>query len=269
MALNSGNSRNFVALSLAIVATSAVADGYYNANDTQRLISNSTVFAETARDHEPWRAFFSESGDVRYVYQNGSSSDGTWTIGYDGLMITLRSPPQCKRIFKDENNALHWKNCSDDATTSYITKIEQGNALDRPSPGLLGEKGNEAILGIVGGLIGGIQRQVPSDNPVASLTQGVSAGLIDPQIERLLNGKDRQLAFDAVVRGLRTGRRQDWRDEDSGASGSYEVLGVYTGPSGRQCQKYKTPVHLADGRSYIGLRAACLNEDGDWELVAT
>jgi len=257
-----------VGLIAALWGGSASASGYLTADQINLLINDRTIIAQTARDREPWRAFFSSNGTVRYIYSNSSTASGVWSIQSDRLIIRLSGALQCKRIFLDEANTLNWKNCDDNITTSYIQNVAPGNALTQSAAGLLGAKGNAAVLSIVRQFLGGLTQQVPPDVPVKPFFNSVMAGLIDPEIAKHLNDDDKQLAIQAILNGLQSGHHQDWGNSDSGQSGSYEPLGTYTDATGRLCQEYETPVTLEDGTKQTARRKVCEDPvDKQWEPV--
>jgi surface antigen len=258
----------FAGLIAALWAGSASASGYLTADQIKLLINDRTIIAQTARDREPWRAFFSSAGTVRYVYSNSSTASGVWSIRSDRLLITLSGGPQCRKIYIDDANAIHWNNCDDNATTSYIRSVTAGNTLTQPATGLLGAKGNAAVLSIVRQFLGGLTQQIPPDVPVKPFFNSVMAGLIDPEIAKHLNDDDKQLAIQAILHGLQSGQHQDWSNPDSGRKGSYEPLGTYTDATGRLCQEYETPVTLEDGTKQTARRKVCEDPvDKQWEPV--
>ena len=245
-----------------LLTMSALCSGYLTDAQTSTLLSNRTIYASTARDHEQWKAFFSGSGQVTYIYADGSTASGTWYVRESKVFIQMSGPLQCKHIFVDDSQSVHWKNCGDELTTSYLNKVSNGNSLYAPEP--LGPE-QAAMLAIVRQFLGGLVQNVPEDVPVKPLFDTVMYDLIDPEIASHLNEQDKRLAIQAIIASLQAGEDHSWNNPDTDRHGDINILSTYQDSTGRICRVYDTKAWLEDGTEYSKRRNACFDTaDNAW-----
>lgn len=223
------------------------------------------MHAQTIRDHEQWSAFFSKEGQVDFVYTNGNTASGTWSADGNSVFIRFAGPAICKHVYIDSANLVHWKDCGDDATTSYIISMSNGNTTNsNGNSQAIGPK-QALMLSIVRQFLGGMVNNVPNNVPVKPFFNNLMYDLIDPEIASHLNEDDKRLAVQAIIAGLQTGQDQEWSNPDTRRSGDIKTLRSYRDDSGRLCREYETQAWLEDGTQYAKRRNACFNvADNAW-----
>lgn len=62
-----------------------------------------------------------------------------------------------------------------------------------------------------------------------------------------------------------SGQRSEWRNPDSGHSGSYTPQPAYQAANGRTCREFQQTVNI-DGREQSAYGTACRQPDGSWQI---
>lgn len=125
----------------------------------------------------------------------------------------------------------------------------------------IGGLGGAAAGGLIGSQIGG-------GHP-ASIAAGVLiGGLLGSAAGNALDNADRAYAAQTASRSLETapiGRTSQWRNPNSGHSGTFTPTRTYRRSSGQYCREYNTTVYVG-GREQQGYGTACRQRDGSWQL---
>lgn len=64
----------------------------------------------------------------------------------------------------------------------------------------------------------------------------------------------------------RTGQTTQWRNPDSGHSGTFTPTRTYSSASGQPCREYESEIFV-DGQSERVVGQACRQSDGTWRIV--
>lgn len=125
----------------------------------------------------------------------------------------------------------------------------------------VGAASGAAAGGLVGAAAGG-----GAEGIIAGVLLG---GLLGGAVGNALDNADRQYAAQNAQQSLestRTGRTSEWRNPDSGHSGSMTPTRTYETASGSYCREF-TQTIVVGGRTEEGYGTACRQPDGSWEIV--
>jgi hypothetical protein len=108
-------------------------------DDLRQVLSNNTIFAATARDAEPWRAYFGGDGSMANVYANGTRKNGRWSMDAgNAVCMTLEGASQeCRRLARMVLYAYNmstyylWIDTKSGKITSHIFESRPGKFIDR------------------------------------------------------------------------------------------------------------------------------------------
>jgi surface antigen len=141
--------------------------------------------------------------------------------------------------------------------------------------------GNEQLLGaLLGGAAGGaLGSQVATgDTRIATTLVGtLVGGYLGYEIASRLTREDQTQLGAATEEALdapEAGEPVEWRNPESGNSGTVTAGDVYVRPAGATrtstlpCRDVEQTVVLADGTSETVTTTACQSESGTWELAA-
>lgn len=125
--------------------------------------------------------------------------------------------------------------------------------------GTIGGLGGAAAGGLIGSQLGG----------APAIAAGVLlGGLLGSAVGTSLDNADRAYAAQTASRSLETapiGRTSQWRNPNSGHSGTFTPIRTYQRPSGQYCREYQQTVTVG-GRQQQGYGTACRQPDGSWQL---
>jgi len=128
-------------------------------------------------------------------------------------------------------------------------KAMLGGATGAAAGGLIGAAAGGGAAGIVGGVLLG--------------------GLLGGAIGNALDQRDKKMAAEAAQRSFensQTGATTEWRNPDSGHSGTITPTRTYQDASGQYCREYQQTVTVG-GESQQAYGTACRQPDGSWKVV--
>lgn len=106
-------------------------------------------------------------------------------------------------------------------------------------------------------------------NTVATAAGAVLGALLGGEIGRQLDEKDKMYAGrttqDALESG-RTNRVSEWRNPDSGNSGTIKPIKTYE-TDGRYCREFVQTIRIG-GKVQEAYGTACRQPDGSWQIVS-
>jgi surface antigen len=120
-----------------------------------------------------------------------------------------------------------------------------------------------------GGLTGGLIAAAAGGNPAAIAASVIGGILIGGMVGNLLDQRDKQMAAEAAHRAMETaptGKSVEWKNPDSGHSGTVTPTKTYQTANGTYCREYQTTV-LIDGKKERATGTACRQPDGTWQIV--
>lgn len=121
----------------------------------------------------------------------------------------------------------------------------------------------EGIGTIAGGALGGLAgNQLAKENKGLWTLAGAAAGaFIGNQIGKYVDERDQPKVAEATVNAAESGTEQDWKSEETGASGTAKVVAV---DEVANCKEIEQTVSLADGTTASETVKACKDPDGVW-----
>jgi len=132
-------------------------------------------------------------------------------------------------------------------------------AKDNPKT-TVGALGGAAAGGLIGSAAGGGS---------AGIAAGVIlGGLLGGAVGSALDQRDKDLAMKQAQYSLensRSGQTSEWRNPDSGHSGTFTPTRTYQDSSGRQCREYQQEI-LVEGEKHQSHGIACRMPDGTWQI---
>lgn len=127
-------------------------------------------------------------------------------------------------------------------------KATLGGMLGATSGGLIAAAAGGGTAGIIGGVLLG--------------------GLVGGAIGNHLDQKDKELAQQTAQRSFEnanTGQSSEWRNPDSGNSGSITPTKTYQGSGGQYCREYQQEITIG-GEKQQSYGTACRQPDGSWKI---
>ena len=126
------------------------------------------------------------------------------------------------------------------------------------------ETSGAVIGGVAGGLLGNAVGH--GDGRVATTLIGAALGaVVGASVGRDLDERDRDYAYLAAERGLRTNRVEYWRNPGSGHSGRFQPVRSYD-RRGRMCRDFEHTIWVR-GEPELVEGTACEMRDGSWRAV--
>ena len=128
-------------------------------------------------------------------------------------------------------------------------KAMLGGATGAAAGGLIGHAAGGGTAGIIGGVLLG--------------------GLLGGAIGNALDQRDKRLAMEAAQNSFensQTGATTEWRNPDSGHSGTITPTRTYQDSGGQYCREYQQTITVG-GESQQSYGTACRQPDGSWEVV--
>jgi surface antigen len=124
-----------------------------------------------------------------------------------------------------------------------------GAAGGAAAGGLIGHAAGGGTAGIIGGVLLG--------------------GLLGGAVGNALDQRDQRLAQEAnqqAFENARTGSSTEWRNPDSGHSGTITPTRTYESSSGQYCREFQQTVTVG-GETEQAFGTACRQPDGTWKIV--
>jgi surface antigen len=135
-----------------------------------------------------------------------------------------------------------------------------------------GTKDNpKAVLGsVLGAGAGGGIAAIAGANPALIVASAVAGGLIGGYVGHKLDDKDKQMATEAAHRAFeqsQTGQHVEWKNPDSGNSGTVTPTRTYQLANGQYCRQYQQTIVIG-GEDHESFGTACRKTDGSWEITS-
>ena len=124
----------------------------------------------------------------------------------------------------------------------------------------------------VGVLVGGVLGNQVGSGRGQTLATGagmIAGAMIGASVGRKMDEVDRQKMAQAHGQAFEyggVGQATEWRNPDSGNSGSVTPTRTYQRSNGQYCREYQQEVTI-DGNSERGYGTACRQPDGSWQIV--
>ena len=134
--------------------------------------------------------------------------------------------------------------------------------------GLNKQTGGAVLGGIGGGLIGS---RIGSGRgtTVAIIAGTVLGALLGGEVGRQLDERDRLMmarTTQTSLEGARSGQVTQWRNPDTGVSGTIVPKPAYTVSSGQVCREFQQTVTIG-GKTEQAFGTACRQPDGSWKIT--
>ncbi|NQV59210.1 MAG: glycine zipper 2TM domain-containing protein [Alphaproteobacteria bacterium] len=133
-----------------------------------------------------------------------------------------------------------------------------------------GEKqGVGTLLGAVGGALAGSQVGQGKGRLVAVAAGTLLGAFLGSEIGKSLDSADRLAMERTTQRTLETvpsGDAVNWRNPDSGNSGTVKPQPSYKNASGDFCREYEQTITVG-GKTETAYGTACRQPDGSWKIV--
>jgi surface antigen len=120
---------------------------------------------------------------------------------------------------------------------------------------------------LIGGLLGNVAGNGRGTATIAGVIVGGAAGAA---LTQSMSCDDRSYAYRTYYDGLNSGtpnRRYDWRNQNTGTYGFFNVGDYYDDPYGFRCATYSQQVFV-QGRLETATGRACRQPDGTWAIVS-
>ena len=156
-----------------------------------------------------------------------------------------------------------------DLGIAAIAALSLAACAATPETGQGAKENTGTLVGaLAGGLIGSQFGGGTGEHIAAGLAGAAIGGMIGNRIGAGMDDEDKQLAYEAQVQALESGRSGTavpWRNPDSGRYGSV-VPGPAYRSNGMQCRPYAHTIYI-DGQPQVARGNACRNPDGTWSVV--
>jgi surface antigen len=126
------------------------------------------------------------------------------------------------------------------------------------------ETSGAVIGGVAGGLLGNTIGE-GSGRAAATIIGAALGAVVGSEIGRGLDDRDREYAYMAADRGLRTNRVEYWKNPNSGRRGRFRPVRTYVRED-RECRDFEHTVWI-DGEPEIVEGTACERADGSWRVI--
>ncbi len=126
-----------------------------------------------------------------------------------------------------------------------------------------------AVLGGIGGGVIGSQIGKGKGKTVATIAGTVLGTLVGGAIGKQLDERDRLLMAQKTQDSLErapSGQTSEWRNPDTGASGTITPKPAYQTSAGQYCREFQQTVTVG-GKSEQAYGTACRQPDGSWKIV--
>lgn len=126
------------------------------------------------------------------------------------------------------------------------------------------ETSGAVIGGVAGGLLGNTIGQ-GNGRAAATIIGAALGAVVGSEIGRGLDERDREYAFMAADRGLRTNRVEYWKNPNSGHRGRFRPIRSYERDAG-ECRDFEHTIWVR-GEPEVVEGTACELADGSWRAV--
>jgi surface antigen len=144
---------------------------------------------------------------------------------------------------------------------SLVSCAEQGGPITK--------QGGGTVLGALGGAIIGSNVGKGQGN-IAAIAIGALAGAaLGNSIGASLDRVDKQYMMTTsqqTLESARDGQTMQWRNPNSGNSGTITPTNVIQTSDGRYCREYTQTVNVA-GKNQQAYGKACRQQDGTWQIA--
>ncbi|HYD98228.1 MAG TPA: RT0821/Lpp0805 family surface protein [Alphaproteobacteria bacterium] len=152
------------------------------------------------------------------------------------------------------------------ASTLALGACQQG-------AGGFGGVGTKQTIGGLGGAVaGGLAGSQIGGGTGRLVATGIGAalgGLLGSEVGKSLDRADQGYLGNTTQQALETGQTNSsyqWRNPDSGNSGTVTPVRTYEQPGGQVCREFQQTVFVG-GRSEAATGTACRQPDGTWKIV--
>jgi surface antigen len=126
------------------------------------------------------------------------------------------------------------------------------------------ETSGAIIGGVAGGLIGNTIGE-GNGRAAATIIGAALGAVVGAEIGRSLDERDREYAFMAADRGLRTNRIEYWKNARSGHRGRFRPVRTFE-REGTECRDFEHTIWVK-GEPELIEGTACEAPDGSWRVV--
>ena len=138
-----------------------------------------------------------------------------------------------------------------------LTACTQDSATNRT----IGTVSGAVAGGVIGSQFGG-----GSGKKAATIAGTLIGALAGSQIADRLSHNDRAYSNDALVKGLNSGRPQNWRNPETGNYGNFYPETLVRSNTGRYCRPYSQTIYV-NGQPQSATGRACRKPDNTWEII--
>ena len=132
------------------------------------------------------------------------------------------------------------------------------------------KENQKAIIGGAGGAVaGGLIASALDANTAGVLGGMIAGGLIGGAIGNRMDAADRREANRAAYSALEStpsGTTTNWRNPDSGNSGTTTPTRTYLAQTGEYCREYEQTITIGD-KTQEAYGTACRQPDGNWKII--
>lgn len=146
-------------------------------------------------------------------------------------------------------------------TVVSLAACQQGQGLNKQTGGTL-------IGGLAGGLLGA-QVGKGEGKLIATGVGALAGALVGGSIGQTLDAYDKEMIEKSSRQALEfspTGKSVEWKNPDSGHSGSVTPTKTYKNDNGQYCREYSQDVMIG-GERQKAYGKACRQPDGNWKIV--
>lgn len=119
---------------------------------------------------------------------------------------------------------------------------------------------------VIGGAAGGLLGYGLGGGVIGTGIGALLGAVVGNQIGKSMDETDRQRAWYAADRSLRTGRPTRWANKENTRHGTFKPEPAYYDGRGQTCRKF-THRLFVDGREELVTGTACRLSDGTWRVV--
>lgn len=144
------------------------------------------------------------------------------------------------------------------------------NGYGTQTPGGFSKEGMGTVLGGVGGAVAGSAIGKGKGNIVAIAAGTLLGAALGNSVGASLDRADMQYYNQSSQRALEntpSGQVVEWRNPDSGNSGTIVPQNVYRSDNGQYCREYSQTIRVG-GELKKGYGQACRQPDGEWRIVS-
>ena len=136
-------------------------------------------------------------------------------------------------------------------------------------PGGLSKQAGGAVLGGIGGGLVGSRIGSGRGQTVGIIAGTILGALLGGEIGRQLDERDRLMMAQATQSSLErtsSGQASQWRNPDTGASGTITPRPAYQTSAGQHCREFQQTITVG-GKTEQGYGTACRQPDGSWKIT--